>query len=136
MVIKNIMKTYLYMHCGTYPSDITSQVCIYFLRNTPGAVPVPISQSDANNTLPKHFDFGVLNSHPLYMLNQMLTKVYTPLLSYSGQESDEILSKKQEALESESNKLEDKVENEKAARVSVLFCFEGMIVTRSLIGVP
>ena len=75
MVIKNILKTYLFMHCGTYPSNISSQVCIYFLRNTPGAVPVPFSSEEASNMLPKFFDFGILNSHPLLMLNQILTKV-------------------------------------------------------------
>ncbi len=108
------------MHCGTYPSDISSQVCIYFLRNTPGAVPVPNSQNDANNTLPKYFDFGILNSHPLYTLNQMLTKVYTPLLSYRGNDSydDDGLNKKKMAIEGEpALNAADKVENEKAARV-------------------
>ncbi len=63
------------MHCGKYPSDISSQLCIYFLRNTTGAVTVPFNLDEANNTMPKYFDFGILNSHPLFMLNQILTKV-------------------------------------------------------------
>jgi len=110
------------MHCGTYPSDISSQVCIYFLRNTPGAVPVPISQNDANNTLPRHFDFGILNSHPLYTLNQILTKVYTPLLSYTGNDNydyQELGAKKQAIESAPALNTADKVENEKAARVRI-----------------
>lgn len=109
------MKSYLYMDCGTYPSDLINHICIYFLRNKPGAVPVPISIDDAANTLPKHFDFGILNSHPLYMLNQILTKVYTPLLSYRVDES--VSNNVIKAIEPSNDSPDDKVENEKAARV-------------------
>ena len=69
------MRTYLFMHCGTYPPDINSKISIYFLRTSPGTVSAPISSEEAESILPAHFDYGILNSHPLFMLNQMLTKV-------------------------------------------------------------
>jgi len=122
-VIKNILKTYLFMHCGTYPSNISSQMCIYFLRNSPGAVPVPLGLEDACHSLPKLFDFGILNSHPLYTLNQMLSKVYTPLLSYRDEALDGFEPRK--ALEppppdpNAKAVAIDKVESEKAARKGV-----------------
>lgn len=74
--MKKINKTYLFMHCGTYPSDISSKICIYFLRTTSGTVNLPISLDEAHLTLPQYFDFGMLNSHPLFMLSQTLNKVY------------------------------------------------------------
>ena len=63
------------MHCGTYPPGLTNKVSIYFLRTTPGTVQPPNSFEETNLLMPKYFDFGVLNSHPLLMLNQVLTKV-------------------------------------------------------------
>lgn len=106
------------MHCGTYPSNISSQLCIYFLRNSPGAVPVPISQNDACSNLPKYFDFGILNSHPLYTLNQMLSKIYTPLLSYRDEALDGFVPRKaiEAPVDTDANTVVDKVESEKAAR--------------------
>jgi hypothetical protein len=78
------MKTYLYMDLGTYPPDISSKLSMFFLRTTPGIVILPNSMEEANIILNSYFDYGFLNSHPLFMLSQMLTKVYTPLLSYRG----------------------------------------------------
>lgn len=73
--MRKITKTYLFMYCGTYPSDISSKMSMFFLRTTPGAVHLPISLEEAHLTLPHYFDFGILNSHPLLLLNQTLTKV-------------------------------------------------------------
>jgi hypothetical protein len=69
------MRTYLFMNCGTYPPDISSKLTIYFLRTSVGTVHVPNSIEEADTLLPEFFDYGILNSHPLFMLNQMLTKV-------------------------------------------------------------
>lgn len=63
------------MNCGTYPPDISSKLTIYFLRTSAGTVQVPNSLEEAETILPSFFDYGILNSHPLFMLNQMLTKV-------------------------------------------------------------
>jgi hypothetical protein len=76
-------------------------------------VPVPNTLDEAETTLPEYFDYGILNAHPLYMLNQVLTKVYTPLLSYR----DDHFSK-QKAITSEDEKPE--VVDEKEIRVKHL----------------
>ncbi len=100
---------------------------MYFLRNTSGMVPVPNTVEESDQTLPQYFDYGLLNSHPLYMLNQVLTKVYTPLLSYRERPEDH------SAGQIKAIKGEDKVDDEKEMRVSLaklenfshcqLFCF-------------
>ena len=93
-----------------YPVNTNNEKSIYFLRNTSGMVPVPNTLDEAETTLPEYFDYGILNAHPLYMLNQVLTKVYTPLLSYR----DDHFNKKK-AITSEDDKPE--VVDEKELRV-------------------
>lgn len=68
------------MHCGTYPSDISSKLSMFFLRTTPGTVQLPNSLEEAHQILPQYFDFGILNSHPLFMLSQTLAKVKFKLI--------------------------------------------------------
>lgn len=63
------------MYCGTYPPDINSKLTIFFLRTSHGTVQAPNSIEEADIILPSFFDYGILNSHPLFMLNQILTKV-------------------------------------------------------------
>lgn len=63
------------MSCGSYPSDISSKQCMFFLRTTPGTVLLPTSIEEAHLTLSQYFDFGIINLHPLFMLSQNLNKV-------------------------------------------------------------
>jgi hypothetical protein len=48
---------------------------MFFLRITSGTVIVPNLYSEADQILNEYFDYGVLNSHPLFMLNTMLEGV-------------------------------------------------------------
>ncbi len=108
------------MNCGTYPPDISTKLSMFFLRTTPGIVTLPNSMDEANNILNAYFDYGFLNSHPLFMLSQMLTKVYTPLLSYRG-DREEFIQRpaiKEKGEEDKTDKGKDsKQDDEKAARV-------------------
>lgn len=111
------------MNLGTYPPDISSKLSMFFLRTTPGIVTLPNSMDEANNILNAYFDYGFLNSHPLFMLSQMLTKVYTPLLSYRG-DREEFIQRPaiKEKGEDENNAKTDKSnkqDDEKAARVII-----------------
>ena len=63
------------MHYGTQLPDISNKLCMYFLRARPGTFSVPGTADEANDVLSYFFDYGILNSHPLFMLTQMLTKV-------------------------------------------------------------
>ena len=129
MILKTILKTYLYMNCGSYPPDLSTKLCIYFIRTSPGTVQAPYTLEEAHDILPPYFDFGLLNSHPLFMLSQALNKIYTPLLSYRG-DDDPIVQRPaiKQAGEEEPAKSVDKVEDEKAARVSFLLKLNQMLL--------
>lgn len=124
------------MSYGVYPSDLSNKLSVFFLRTTPGIVLLPNSHDEADLVLPQFFDFGLLNSHPLFMLNQMLTKIYSPLLSYRGADDLMPQQKQRKAIKASSQQLEqqqqqqqrddeivDKVDSEKAARVNKKFAF-------------
>jgi hypothetical protein len=58
------------------PEEFHDENSIYFLRNTPGMVPLPNSVEEANEMLPAYFEFGILNGHSLVMLEQIIGQVY------------------------------------------------------------
>ena len=71
-----VMRTYLYMCYQHLPEEYASSDCVYFLRNTPGMVPLPNSTEEANETLPGYFEIGFLNGHSLVMLEQIISQVW------------------------------------------------------------
>lgn len=97
-----------------YPVNTNNNKSVYFLRNTSGMVPVPNTVEEAELTMSEFFDYGILNAHPLYMLNQVLTKVYTPLLSYR---SDHVKKPKAAITNGDEKPAEPEVEDEKEIRV-------------------
>ncbi|ELU10552.1 hypothetical protein CAPTEDRAFT_221643 [Capitella teleta] len=46
-------------------------------------VPLPNSIDEANDQLPAYFEMGLLNDNSLIMLEQIITQVYMPLLSFN-----------------------------------------------------
>ena len=107
------------MYCNTYPPDISQKLSVYFLRTTPGTVPVPNHLSEAYQSLPQFFDYGILNSHPLFMLSQILNKVYTPLLSHRGMDEEPKHNRLAIKEEEKDESKKDKVLDEKNARKRV-----------------
>jgi hypothetical protein len=69
------LRTILYLCRDSYPSNLSQKNCVYFLRTTPGTIPAPSSIEDADNTMIKYLDFGLLNGHTLYLLADILNKV-------------------------------------------------------------
>ena len=57
------------------PEEVAQYDTIYFLRNTPGMVPLPNTIDEANEMLPNLFETGILNGHTLVMLEQIITQV-------------------------------------------------------------
>ena len=57
------------------PEEFADQDCVYFIRNTPGMVPLPNSQEEANELLPQYFETGLLNGHSLVMLEHIISQV-------------------------------------------------------------
>ena len=69
-----------YLHL---PEEVADQVdCVYFLRNTPGMVPLPNSMEEANEILPGYFEMGTIKSNSvLVMLEQIISQVNKVSLS-------------------------------------------------------
>lgn len=80
------------MCSGQAVEQVSAHDSVYFMRVTDGMVPVPMSAEEARDTMPSLFEVGLLNAHTLVMLEQVVTQIYMPLLSYSqqkaGQKSD------------------------------------------------
>ncbi|XP_021370512.1 dynein heavy chain 10, axonemal-like isoform X1 [Mizuhopecten yessoensis] len=90
IIKQKVMRTYLYMCYQHLPEELADQDCVYFLRNTPGMVFLPNSAEEADETLPSYFEIGILNGHSLVMLEQIISQVYMPLLSYNQQKNSEM----------------------------------------------
>lgn len=89
IIIQKVMRTYLYMCYQHLPEEVADTKSVYFLRNTPGMVPLPNSSEEANSELPGYFEMGILNGHSLVMLEQIISQVYMPLLSYNQHRNGE-----------------------------------------------
>ncbi|XP_077995609.1 dynein axonemal heavy chain 10-like isoform X2 [Glandiceps talaboti] len=83
IVIQKVERTILHMCHGHLPEEVSEQDCVYFIRNTPGMVELPNTIEEADDMLPKYFEFGILNGHSLVMLEQVIKQVYMPLLSFN-----------------------------------------------------
>ncbi|KAJ3039942.1 Dynein heavy chain 10, axonemal [Rhizophlyctis rosea] len=78
-------ETYRLNLCVNQLPDRVAEVnSIYFLRNQQGAIPYPKSIEDANIQLPKWLERGYSSGHALFMLEQVISEVYLPLLSSEG----------------------------------------------------
>ena len=75
--IQKVDRTYLFMCYGHLPEELMKEDCVYFLRNTPGMVPLPNTIEEANEQLPALFEIGLLNGHSLVMLEQVISQVRT-----------------------------------------------------------
>lgn len=75
IILQKVSRTYLYLCYQHLPEEVIEESCIYFLRNSPGMVPLPNSIEEANEMLPLYFEFGLLNGHSLVMLEQIISQV-------------------------------------------------------------
>ncbi|CAH1801914.1 unnamed protein product [Owenia fusiformis] len=89
IIIQKIQRTYLYMCFGQLPEQTAESDCVYFLRNSPGMVPLPNTVEEACRELPELIEVGILNGHSLVMLEQVITQVFMPLLSYHQNKNGE-----------------------------------------------
>ncbi|XP_071826175.1 dynein axonemal heavy chain 10-like isoform X2 [Apostichopus japonicus] len=89
IITQTIVKTYLYMCHGHIPEEVAVDDCVYFIRNTPGMVDLPNTIDEAHEILPQFFEYGILNGHSLVMLEQIITQVYLPLLSFNSHKNGE-----------------------------------------------
>ncbi|KAI8825885.1 dynein heavy chain and region D6 of dynein motor-domain-containing protein [Fimicolochytrium jonesii] len=71
----------LFMCTQECPDQLTEVNSVYFLRNKPGAIPIPSSPEDAEHSLSSWLEIGHFSAHALLMLEHVLSEVYLPLLS-------------------------------------------------------
>ncbi|CAH1233746.1 DNAH10 [Branchiostoma lanceolatum] len=83
IIIQTVMRSYLFVCMDHLPEELADQDCVFFLRNVLGTVDCPNDIDEANEMLPKQFEFGILNGHSLVMLEHIISQVYTPLLAYN-----------------------------------------------------
>ncbi|XP_064612357.1 LOW QUALITY PROTEIN: dynein axonemal heavy chain 10-like [Liolophura sinensis] len=89
IIIQKVLRTYLYMCHNHLPEEVAENDCVYFLRNTPGMVPLPNNLAEASEQLPEYLEMGLLNGHSLVMLEQIISQVYMPLLSFNQHKQEE-----------------------------------------------
>lgn len=75
IIIQKVLRTYLHMCHNHLPEEVAENDCVYFLRNTPGMVPLPNNLAEANEQLPEYLEMGLLNGHSLVMLEQIISQV-------------------------------------------------------------
>lgn len=75
------MRTYLYMCYQHLPEEFADHDSMYFIRNTPGMVPLPNTKEEALEILPNYFEMGILNGHSLVMLEHVIAQVRTSRLT-------------------------------------------------------
>ncbi|CAM4781636.1 unnamed protein product [Rotaria magnacalcarata] len=107
------LRTLLYTCRDFYPSNLSKKNCVYFLRTTSGTVHTPSSMEDADKTMVKYFDYGLLNGHTLHLLANTLNKVYNPLLTYQNDVEEPDASEPQRASSSKSGNKKDDSQTEK-----------------------
>ncbi|KAI9351727.1 dynein heavy chain, N-terminal region 1-domain-containing protein [Zopfochytrium polystomum] len=78
---KIVERQKLHMCVEKLPERIAEVNAIYFLKNTPGSIPVPKSSEDAVKTMSRYFEIGYFSGHALNMLERVLSEVYLPLMS-------------------------------------------------------
>ncbi|XP_052801261.1 dynein axonemal heavy chain 10-like isoform X3 [Mya arenaria] len=89
IIVQTVTRTYLHMCYQFLPEEFADHESMYFIRNTPGMVPLPNNKDEASETMPNYFETGILNGHSLVMLEHIISQVYMPLLSYNQHRNGE-----------------------------------------------
>ncbi|XP_059138610.1 dynein axonemal heavy chain 10-like [Physella acuta] len=81
---QGVVKTVLHMAWNNLPESVANKgvASFFFLRTTPGLVPVYGSLMEAESEMPSQLEYGLLNDNAIHMIERMLVLVYQPLLAY------------------------------------------------------
>ncbi|XP_044053526.1 dynein axonemal heavy chain 10 isoform X1 [Siniperca chuatsi] len=71
----------LHVAVNEYPERFLKSPVFYFLRNTKETIVEPLDMNEASVLMPRLFDTGLHNGHPLLVLRNKLAQVYIPLLT-------------------------------------------------------
>ncbi|XP_025092040.1 dynein heavy chain 10, axonemal-like isoform X1 [Pomacea canaliculata] len=89
LITHMVMKTYIYMYFD-YPEERLVERSFFIIRNSGGELPLPATKKEADMILPSYFEFGDSDKFILLQMQQMLDKVYRPLLAYYQMKSKEM----------------------------------------------
>ena len=74
-------RTYLEASSTDIPRAVAGRKSVYFVKHTALPVPNPSDEQHAELSMPKAFEWGLLNGRNLVMLEQVISLVYLPLLT-------------------------------------------------------
>ncbi|KAM9056172.1 dynein axonemal heavy chain 10 isoform 4-T4 [Megaptera novaeangliae] len=82
--VKQIVeKTYLHVLRTPVPEEFLNQNVVYFLRNTKETISEATDMKEALEIMPETLEYGIINSHVLGLLKDIICQVFLPALSFS-----------------------------------------------------
>ncbi|XP_069475795.1 dynein axonemal heavy chain 10 [Ambystoma mexicanum] len=88
-IIQTIYHPVLHLAYNSIPEQFINANVLFFLRNTQEPIAEPKEMDEANSYMPKLVEYGILNGHPLMMLQHIFSQVFMPLLSYNQHKNGE-----------------------------------------------
>ena len=89
LVLRKFMKPYLFVaETQDLPKDAINRDFLFLVRRLDGIVPETVGKhEDLNEILTRHFEIMMMNGDFLRSMNQIMTEIYMPLLSFTDQKS-------------------------------------------------
>ncbi|KAF4011790.1 hypothetical protein G4228_003492 [Cervus hanglu yarkandensis] len=83
-IVKQMMeKTYLQVRRTPVPEEFLDQNVVFFLRNTKETISEATDMKEAMEIMPETLEYGIINSHVLALLRDVISQVFLPALSFS-----------------------------------------------------
>uniref|UniRef100_H3BAL0 Dynein axonemal heavy chain 10 n=1 Tax=Latimeria chalumnae TaxID=7897 RepID=H3BAL0_LATCH len=89
IVTQKVYNLVLHLAFNHLPVECMAVDAVYFLRNVKETISEPIDVNEANESMPKALEYGMMNGHALLMLNQIFSYVFLPILSYNQHRNEE-----------------------------------------------
>lgn len=89
LILRKIMKPYLFVvETQDLPKDAVNRDFLFMVRRLDGIVPETVGKhEDLNEVLTRHFETLMMNGDFLRSMNQIITEIYMPLLSFNDQKN-------------------------------------------------
>uniref|UniRef100_UPI000FC45FB7 Dynein axonemal heavy chain 10 n=1 Tax=Bos taurus TaxID=9913 RepID=UPI000FC45FB7 len=78
-----VEKTYLQVLRPPVPEEFLDQNVLFFLRNTKETISEATDMKEAMEIMPETLEYGIINSHVLAFLRDVISQVFLPALSFS-----------------------------------------------------
>ncbi|XP_069071115.1 dynein axonemal heavy chain 10 [Pleurodeles waltl] len=88
-IMKKVYHSKLFVANNKVPDEFMDAHILFFLRNTQESITELADMDEANELMPKKLEYGILNGHPLLMLQHVFSQIFMPLLSYNQHKNGE-----------------------------------------------